>query len=125
MSINIERIKEILVKHNVQLFEGLTDEEFDKIESFYSIKFPSSLRLLYKSFLPSFYNWRDFSEENVKYIKMRLQRPYEGIIFDIKMNNFWIKCFGEKTNDMNKNIKIALDYLNNSKNEIVPKLIPI
>ena len=56
---------------------------------------------------------------------MRLQRPYEGIIFDVKMNNFWIKCFGEKTNDMNKNIKIALDYLNNSKNEIVPKLIPI
>ena len=50
MSINIERIKEILVKHNIQLFEGLTDEEFDKIESFYSIKFPSSLRLLYKSF---------------------------------------------------------------------------
>ena len=47
MSINIERIKEILVKHDVQLFQGLTDEEFDKIESFYSIKFPSSLRLLY------------------------------------------------------------------------------
>ena len=125
MTINIERIKEVLLKHDIKLDEGLTEEEFDKIESLYSIKFPSSLRLLYKSFLPQFYNWRDFSEENVNNIKTRLKRPFEGIIFDIQMNGFWMECFGEKTNDMEKNVKMALDYMNNSANEIVPKLIPV
>ena len=30
MSINIENIREIMIKNNVKLYEGLTDEEFEK-----------------------------------------------------------------------------------------------
>ena len=125
MSINIENIREVLIKNNIKLYEGLTDEEFEKIENFYSIKFPISLRALYKSFLPEFYNWRDFSEENVNKIKHYLNWPVEGILFDIKMNGFWKKCFGPWTDDINENIKNALEFLENSNNETVPKLIPI
>lgn len=125
MSINIENIREIMIKNNVKLYEGLTDEEFEKIESFYSIKFPISLRTLYKSFLPEFYNWRDFSEKNVQRIKHYLDWPIEGILFDIEMNGFWRKCFGPRTNNINENKKIALEYLRNANNETVPKLIPI
>ena len=123
---DINKIKEILIKKGEKLDEGLTDEEFQKIENFYSIKFPISLRTLYKSFLPhNFYNWRDFSEENVKKIKRYLEWPIEGILFDIQNNNFWKKCFGPKTEDLEENKKIALNYLNNANNETVPKLIPI
>ena len=125
MSINIESIREVLIKNNIKLYEGLTDEEFEKIENFYSIKFPISLRTLYKSFLPEFYNWRDFSEENINKIKHYLNWPIDGIVFDIRMNGFWKKCFGPWTNDINENIKIALKFLENSNNETVPKLIPI
>ena len=125
MSINIEKIKEVLIKNNITLYDGLTDEEFEKIEKFYSIKFPISLRTLYKSFLPEFYNWRDFSEENVNKIKYYLNWPIEGILFDIQNNGFWKKCFGHRTNDINENKKIALEFLENSSNETVPKLIPV
>ena len=125
MSINIEKIKEVLIKNNITLYDGLTDEEFEKIEKFYSIKFPISLRTLYKSFLPEFYNWRDFSEENVNKIKYYLNWPIEGILFDIQNNGFWKKCFGQITNDINENKKIALEFLENSNNETVPKLIPV
>lgn len=125
MSINIEKIKEVLIKNNITLYDGLTDEEFEKIEKFYSIKFPISLRTLYKSFLPEFYNWRDFSEENVNKIKYYLNWPIEGILFDIQNNGFWKKCFGQRTNDINENKKIALEFLENSNNETVPKLIPV
>ena len=31
MSINIEKIKEVLIKNNITLYDGLTDEEFEKI----------------------------------------------------------------------------------------------
>ena len=68
MPLNIEKLREILVNKDIKIDKGLTDEEFEKIEKFYSIKFPQVLRLLYKSFLPEFYNWRDFSEENVSII---------------------------------------------------------
>ena len=125
MSINIEKIKEVLIKNNITLYDGLTDEEFENIEKFYSIKFPISLRTLYKSFLPEFYNWRDFSEENVNKIKYYLNWPIEGILFDIQNNGFWKKCFGQRTNDINENKKIALEFLENSNNETVPKLIPV
>ena len=125
MTINIEKIREILIKSKVKLYEGLTEEEFEKIENFYSIKFPISLRILYSSFLPEFYNWRDFSEENVKKIKNYLNWPFEGILFDIEMNGFWKKCFGPMTDDINEDKKKALEYLENANNDTVPKLIPI
>ena len=69
MSLNIEKLREILKNKGIQIYEGLTEEEFEKIEKVYLIKFPKVLRLLYKSFLPEFYNWRDFSKEKVSKIK--------------------------------------------------------
>jgi len=128
MSLDVNYLKEILIKKGITIEEGLSDEEFEKIENFYSIKFPISLRTLFKSFLPigsGFYNWRDFSEENVTYIKNKLNWPLEGMLFDVVHNGFWKKCFGPKTNDINENQDIVINYIKNSSNEIVPKLIPI
>ena len=48
MSIDVDYLKEILIKKGETLEEGLSDEEFKKIENCYSIKFPTSLRTLYK-----------------------------------------------------------------------------
>ena len=106
MSINIENIRERLIQNNIKLYEGLTEEEFEKIENFYSIKFPISQWTLYKSFLPEFINWRDFSQENVNQIKYYLNWPIEGILLDIEHNGFWKKCFGPKANDIKENKKL-------------------
>ena len=125
MSLNVDKLRTILENNGKQIYEGLTEEEFDKIESFYSIKFPKVLRILYKSFLPNFYNWRDFSDENVEKIKLYLNMPIEGIKFDIKYNNFWLECFGEKTGDIENDISKAEEYMKNAKEEEVPKLVPI
>ena len=48
MSLNIEKLREILVNNEIKIDKGLTDEELEKIEKFNSIKFPQVLRLLYK-----------------------------------------------------------------------------
>ena len=37
MSLNIEKLREMLVNNEIKLDKGLTDEEFAKIEKFYSI----------------------------------------------------------------------------------------
>ena len=124
MSINLEKIRHILENKGIEIYDGLSEEEFEKIENFYNIKFPKVLRILYKSFLPNFYNWRDFSENNVKNIKQSLYWPIEGILFDIENNNFWMDCFGEKTGDIEQNKAKAEEYLKNAKEE-VPRLIPI
>ena len=72
MSFNIEKIRNILENKGIEIYDGLSEEEFEKIENFYNIKFPNVLRILYKSFLPNLYNWRDFSKNNVKNIKQYL-----------------------------------------------------
>ena len=126
MSLDVNYIKEVLIQKGITLEEGLSDEEFEKIENFYSIKFPISLRTLYKSFLPiDFYNWRDFSQDNVSKIKAKLDWPLEGMLFDVAANGFWKKCFGPKTNNIENDENIVINYIKNASNEIVPKLIPI
>ena len=125
MSINIEKIRQILENKGIEIHNGLSDEEFEKIEKFYNIKFPKVLKILYKSFLPNLYNWRDFSEDNVEKIKKYLNMPIEGILFDIQYNSFWMDCFGEKTGDIEQNKAKAEEYLKNAKEEEVPRLIPI
>ena len=47
------------------------------------------------------------------------------MLFDIEFNGFWKKCFGPKANDIKENKKIALAFLENASNEIVPKLIRV
>ena len=125
MSLKIEKIQQILENKEIELLNGLSDEEFKKIEKFYNIKFPKVLRILYKSFLPNFYNWRDFSENNVKKIKNYLNMPIEGILFDIENNGFWMDCFGEKTGNPEQDKAKAEEFFKNAKEEEVPKLIPI
>ena len=119
MSINVEKIRQILENKGIEIHNGLSDEEFEKIEKFYNIKFPRVLKILYKSFLPNLYNWRDFSKNNVKNIKQYLNWPIEGILFDIENNNFWMDCFGEKTGDIQQEKAKAKDYLKNYNEFII------
>ena len=47
------------------------------------------------------------------------------MLFDVAANGFWKKCFGPKTNNIENDKNIVINYIKNASNEIVPKLIPI
>ena len=47
------------------------------------------------------------------------------MLFDVAANGFWKKCFGPKTNNIENDENIVINYIKNASNEIVPKLIPI
>ena len=62
--------------------KGLSQEEIYSIYKIYNIKFPKSLEIFLKTALPvsnGFYNWRDFSIINIKYIKQMLCYPQNYI----------------------------------------------
>lgn len=120
----IRRIKRILTNAGITFEKGLSNEEFQKIESVYGIVFPPDLKSIYRNFLPisnQFYNWRDFSDENIEKIKRQIYYPIDGIMFDIERNDFWIKDFGEKSGSITTDLENAKKYM--EKN--VPILIPI
>ncbi|MBC2365726.1 hypothetical protein [Listeria booriae] len=89
----MDAIIAILKKKKVELAPGLTEDEIRKCEEIFDIQFPVALKNLLKEVLPiskEFINWRDNSKRNVLQIKKRLDWPWEGIVFDIEENDFWV-----------------------------------
>lgn len=109
------------LKHKgINSTQGLTDEEVRQIEERYSIKFPPDLLKFLQYRLPvsdGFPNWRQGSEEE---LKDWLDRPLQGINFDIEYNNFWLSSWGEKPKSLYESIEVARCQAGKS-----PKLIPI
>jgi hypothetical protein len=120
---DFENIKNLLKKKGIEITDGLTQAEFQRIESKFQIQFPPDLRAMLANFLPikdDFVNWRDESPENILKIEDRLQWPLEGMIFDIKENNYWYYGWGKKPSTQDKAIKKCEQMFKK-----VPKLIPI
>ena len=95
----------------VRFSAGLTDDAITKIEEFYEIRFPDSLKCFYQTALPIFADdptfpddfspfprWDDFSPENVAAIRQRMRDPYEWLKRDIA-RGFWLPAWGEKTTE--------------------------
>ncbi|BDU49486.1 hypothetical protein [Haliovirga abyssi] len=113
----------LLRNNDVIIDDGLLKKEISEIENKYNIVFPPDLREFYSYGLPvskGFINWRNSDPEYIKTIKERLSWPYEGIIFDIKNNKFWIEEFGEEPTEIDEKIRKFSEYFKK-----VPKLIPI
>jgi len=110
-----------LEDNGVDFAEGLSQFEFLKIEQVFDIKFPKDLKDFYSIALPiskNFYNWRDFSSENIKIIKYALDRPYKDI-YRMVDEVYWCDDWGVEP-DEDKRSKIIRHKLKKA-----PKLIPI
>ena len=108
-----------LNKQGVCFDKGLTKSEIVDLEELYAIKFPPDFIALYSIAVPAlkgFVNWRDFSENNVKYIKEKICRPQEDIIRKIRSGEFWCDIWGDISREKS-------NVLTNIKKS--PKLIPI
>ncbi|XDD47314.1 hypothetical protein AB3N60_04295 [Leptospira sp. WS39.C2] len=121
---NFKEIFNQLDRKGYHVTDGLTDTEISKIENEYSISFNIDHLKYLKTGLvigERFYNWRDFSENNIYKIKKMLNWPLEGILFDIKNNLFWYNKIGKKPEKLENQIAIFSDWYHLN----VPKLIPI
>lgn len=102
---------------------GLTEDEIRKYEEIFDIKFPPALKNLLRevvSISKEFINWRDHSKRNVLRIKKRLDWPWEGIVFDIEENDFWLQSWGVKPDLVTERIRVAKE-----KYDVAPKLVPV
>ena len=120
--LKIDRIKMLLLENGISLEPGLSDEEIQKVETIYGIEFPVQWLAVYQQLLPiseGFYNWRDFSAENIEHMKRNLAAPYDGILESIN-EIAWDISWGlepDKVEEKNKKIRKML--------ESAPPLIPL
>ncbi|MBF0658679.1 hypothetical protein IPZ60_08025 [Psychrobacter sp. NG25] len=120
----IEIIRKLKAK-KVKFEHGLSDEEVQQIENKFNLRFTPDLQYFLQKELPisnGFVNWRLGLQSKIEAmdIRKRIDWPFSGIVFDIEHNAFWMEEWGEKSNDLNKNIMVAEIYY-----ETYPKIIPI
>ena len=114
-----------LKNQGVSFENGLSNDEVLEIESKFQFRFPDDLKLFLQTNLPiseGFVNWRlglILKEEQEKII-LRLNWPLEGMLFDIKSNNFWVDEWGLKPSTLDEKFIIAKSHYG-----FYPKLIPI
>lgn len=120
--LKIDRIKMLLLENGISLEPGLSDEEIQKVETIYGIEFPEQWLAVYQQLLPiseGFYNWRDFSAENIEHIKRNLAAPYDGILNSLD-ELVWDASWGiEPTTLLDRNVQIR-KILGSA-----PRLIPL
>ncbi|MGQ7461974.1 hypothetical protein ACTGZQ_05435 [Streptococcus suis] len=107
---------------NITYTDGLSELEFLEIEKVYGIKLPKEFRDIYSQSMPisdEFYNWRDFSEENVTRLKFLIEKVKSDIFEDIDDID-WSDGWGGEPEEIEKRNQIIVGRL-----EKAPKLIPI
>lgn len=116
-----KEIIELMENKGIQFEEGLSENEIIKIQELYQFIFPNDYKIFLKKVLPisvGFYNWRDFSDDNIKYIHAVMQEPFNNLRESIK-DIYWCEKWGEEFNKKEQE-KIIFEKINNA-----PKLIPI
>lgn len=113
---------ELLNKKGIQLENGLTIDELKRIKDIYQFEFPNSLKEFLMTALPvsnGFYNWRDFSDDNVDYIKRAIERP-KSDIYNMAEEVYWCDDWGEEPD----NERIIAEEVRKRLAK-APKLIPL
>jgi len=99
---------------------GLTDAEVAAAELLYGFQFPPDLQAFLQSGLPrgkEFPNWRS-GEEAV--LRDWLDRPRQGILFDIEHNGFWLDEWGTRPATLHEAQQVATELVT-----AAPRLIPV
>lgn len=120
-----KQIIQLLSSKGVHFDSGLTDDEIVQIEQKFELQFPPDLNLFLQTALPTsegFVNWRLGlkSKDEAAQIMNRLNWPLEGMLFDLKSNDFWTDAWGKRPDNYEESILIAKKHY-----ETYPKLIPI
>ncbi|NUP50018.1 MAG: hypothetical protein HOW97_22305 [Catenulispora sp.] len=112
---------------------GLTEVEFARIETDFGFAFAADHRAFLAAGLPvrvpdndppgvirTYDPWPDWRDGDPKQLRDRLDRPMEGLLFDVKHNAYWDESWGERPADVERALEVARQHLS-----AVPTLVPV
>ena len=120
MTFQVDDVVERLADAGVRLDRRLTEADLTRIERRFGFAFAPDHRELLATALPvgdSWVNWRHAAETNVR---ERLRAPVEGVVFDVRVNDFWWPGWGERPADAAAAEERAREFLAG-----VPVLVPL
>jgi len=114
------QLVETLKKHGVTFTDPLTERETIAVEQRFGFTFPADLREFLQTALPAGKHFPDWRECDASILTDWLNRPREGVLFDVAHNNFWLDEWGSRPNELADANAIVNKLIDNA-----PKLIPI
>lgn len=84
-----ESLRDALAACGADLRPGLSDAEFDRVESEFDFRFAPDHRRLLSVALPVGDAWPDWRGGDRLELRERLDWPVRGILFDVQRNRFW------------------------------------
>ncbi|MBF6447355.1 MULTISPECIES: hypothetical protein [Nocardia] len=126
-SFSIESARRLQRHLPAEVTPGLTDSEFDSIESRYHFRFADDHRAFLAAGLPvdepgesGWRGWPDWRHEDPDVLGTWLAQPAEGVLFDVEHNGFWHPAWGDRPADPIRCLDIARRGLADA-----PQLIPV
>lgn len=115
--------------------DGLSDDEFARIEETFGFQFADDHRAFLAAGLPvnspagpgeigvaatSSQPWPDWRHHDHDELRRRLERPVDGVLFDVENNQFWAESWGKRPDRVDQATEIARRALTQA-----PAMIPI
>jgi len=121
MSDLVARAIELLRLARVRLDPGLSDAEVSAVQERFGFEFGPEHRELIQSVLPAGSDvWPDWRHGSPGDLQGRLDRPADGVLFDVHRNAFWPATWGPRPDARDEREACARDRLVG-----VPRLIPL
>lgn len=114
---------------------GLGDDEFARIEKAFGFRFADDHRAFLAAGLPvnsppappapgvvaaSTQPWPDWRHQDHEELRARLDRPVDGVLFDVEHNGFWADTWGKRPDRTDRALVVARRALAR-----VPAMIPV
>lgn len=110
----------VLRRHRLPFAAGLRNRELEQIEAEFGFGFAPDHRDLLATALPVGKGWVDWRSADREEIQGRLDRPVEGMIFDVTNNAFWPRSWGRRPQSSGEAIAVARRHLASW-----PRLVPV
>ena len=108
------------MRANVLLDEGPTPSEIRQIERRLRFEFNTDHRRLLETVQPAGTGWLHCKKDSVEHIRVALDWPLEGLLFDAENNDFWPDGWCPKLASTSDQSRIATEHI-----ETWPTLIPL
>jgi hypothetical protein len=132
----IETTLSLFRAKGIRVKSGMTDAQLDEAEKCFGFSFPDDYRALLKAALPvsqGFCDWTDLSEDNISFIRGKLEDPFMNVLFRVKQKPFhwhgwgievvgggWPEAWGQRPRGKNQRLNFAKEKIQSA-----PPLIPV
>lgn len=99
---------------------GLTDAEVVAVEARFGFRFPPDLRAFLQTALPRGRNFPDWRAGSDADLRERLDRPLQGILFDVQYGGYWLEEWGSRPSTLEDAQQVLCTLI-----EAAPRLIPV